>query len=190
MHAESDTRLRVLVSAFAGDPLSQWLVPEPQHRRPVYRQWFAAALAHADEAGEVRAGDCSTQVWLPGTAADPPRMLDEQARARVRQLPGLDVARFDLFGELVGQRHPRAAHSYLALIGVEPARQGAGIGTAVLADALRVHDEAGVPTYLEASSARSRRLYRRLGYRDLGDPIELPGGPTLHPMWRAVGGGR
>ncbi|MFJ8632616.1 hypothetical protein [Streptomyces sp. NPDC093568] len=37
---------------------------------------------------------------------------------------------------------------------------------------------------LEASSVRSRRLYERLGFEPEGEPIALPDGPRMWPMWR------
>ncbi|MDQ6605536.1 MAG: GNAT family N-acetyltransferase [Actinomycetota bacterium] len=51
-------------------------------------------------------------------------------------------------------RHPRQAHHYFAFIGVAPERQGAGLGTRLMAPTLRSCDAAGLPAYLEASSAR------------------------------------
>ena len=47
----------------------------------------------------------------------------------------------------------------------------------------RAADEAGVPMYLEASSATSAQLYRRHGFVDTGT-LEPPGMPTLYAMWR------
>lgn len=45
-------------------------------------------------------------------------------------------------------------------------------------------DREGLPAYLEASSARSRRLYERLGFHFLGRAVALPDGPPMYPMWR------
>jgi hypothetical protein len=44
-------------------------------------------------------------------------------------------------------------------------------------------DREGVPAYLEASGARNRDLYLRLGFRVTGE-IRLPDGPSMWPMWR------
>lgn len=46
---------------------------------------------------------------------------------------------------------------------------------------------AAVPVYLEASTPRNRALYERHGFRDHGEPIPLPDGPRLQPMWRTPG---
>jgi hypothetical protein len=67
---------------------------------------------------------------------------------------------------------------------VLPGHQGRKTGTRLLEEYHRGLDEAGIPAYLEASSTRSRRLYLRHGYQDLGDPIFMPDGPPMFPMWR------
>ena len=85
-------------------------------------------------------------------------------------------------------RHPRRPpHWYLAMMGVIPERQGRGLGTALIAPALRDLDGDGAPAYLEASSPRSRELYLRNGFVVTGE-FELPsGGPPLWQMWREPG---
>jgi hypothetical protein len=40
------------------------------------------------------------------------------------------------------------------------------------------------PAYLEASGARTRRIYLHHGYTDQGAPIQFPGGPAIYPMVR------
>jgi len=64
------------------------------------------------------------------------------------------------------------------------AELGQGIGTALLHAGHSTLDDEGVAAYLEASSPRSRLLYLAHGYTDHGPPIQLPGGPPMHPMWR------
>ncbi|GAA2794481.1 GNAT family N-acetyltransferase [Saccharopolyspora taberi] len=180
-----EPRLRTLLRAFADDAVSCWLVPEPERRYAVYHEWFGMVLAHADRAGEVVTADdtAAVQVWLSGVDS-PPRMVEERDEQRLAELLGTSAPRFRTFGELMSARHPAEPHQYLALIGVEPALQNAGIGGRALAAVLRRWDEQGVPAYLEASSTRSRQLYLRLGFRDLGPAVQLPDGPVLHPMWR------
>ena len=71
-------------------------------------------------------------------------------------------------------------------LGVVPGARGRGLGGALLRDRLVRADAEGMPAYLEASSPRSRALYERHGFRATGDPIHLPDGPPLWPMWRAA----
>ncbi|RBL82809.1 GNAT family N-acetyltransferase, partial [Streptomyces cavourensis] len=65
-----------------------------------------------------------------------------------------------------------------------PRRQGEGIGAGLIRAELDRCDRDGVPAYLEASSARSRTLYERLGFHFLGTAVDLPDGPRMWPMWR------
>ena len=68
---------------------------------------------------------------------------------------------------------------------MRPGRQGQGTGTALLRSYHeRLDRDAGAPAYLEAADLRTRRMYRRHGYTDLGPPIQLPDGPLMYPMWR------
>ena len=86
-------------------------------------------------------------------------------------------------------RHPRKPpHWYLAVMGVVPERQGRGLGTALMKPGLDALDQAGTPAYLEASTPRSRELYRRNGF-DVTGEFNLPsGGPPLWQMWRDPSG--
>jgi GNAT superfamily N-acetyltransferase len=82
------------------------------------------------------------------------------------------------------ERHPREPHFYVRTIGVRPALQGRGLGSALMQPTLRKADSAGLPTYIEASSERSAVLYERLGFLHMG-VLELPdGGPPVWPMRR------
>jgi ribosomal protein S18 acetylase RimI-like enzyme len=85
-------------------------------------------------------------------------------------------------------RHPKEPQSYyLAAIGVEPAAQGRGEGSALMEPILARADAEETACYLEASSTRSRALYERHGFVQTGE-IQLPrGGPTIWPMWREPG---
>ncbi|GAA1295181.1 hypothetical protein GCM10009609_75800 [Pseudonocardia aurantiaca] len=83
----------------------------------------------------------------------------------------------------ISRRHAKDT-SHLAFLGVHPDRQGGGLGGRLLAERLARADADGLPAYLEASSARSVPLYERHGFRLLGDPVSLPDGPSVQPMWR------
>jgi GNAT superfamily N-acetyltransferase len=69
-------------------------------------------------------------------------------------------------------------------MGVVGGRQGAGLGSALLRHRLARADADGLPAYLEASSPRSRALYLRHGFEDLGEPVRVADSPPLYPMWR------
>jgi ribosomal protein S18 acetylase RimI-like enzyme len=81
--------------------------------------------------------------------------------------------------------HPRKPdHWYLHYLGVEPRRQGRGLGSALLAPMLGTCDEERTGAYLEASTERNRALYERHGFSVTGT-FEMPAaGPVIREMWR------
>ena len=84
---------------------------------------------------------------------------------------------------LVEKVHPTEPHWYLAVLGTSPDQQGKGIASATLAPILRRCDEEGLPAYLESSKEANIAFYRRHGFEVRGQ-VDVPGGPSLWPMWR------
>jgi GNAT superfamily N-acetyltransferase len=92
-------------------------------------------------------------------------------------IPVLRGIRDDRTLRSVHIEHP---HSYLWFLGVEPGRQGRGLGRALMAD---LHDwaaPAGLPVYLETGTRENVAFYAALGYVELGE-ILMPSGAV---MWR------
>jgi GNAT superfamily N-acetyltransferase len=83
------------------------------------------------------------------------------------------------------RRHPSSSeHWYFHYLGVEPRRQGHGLGGDLLGPVLELCDRQGIPSYLESSTERNRALYERNGF-DLSGTFPMPAaGPTLRKMWR------
>lgn len=173
----AEIAVRALTAAFADDPLTHWLLPGDLARKAagiVFGPLVEAAAAHGELA--VDPDGTAAAVWLP-------RAAEPQADER-EPIPDA-LARLRTFLELTEARHPAGtAHLYLVLLGVVPGARGRGLGGALLREGLGRADGEGLPAYLEATSGRSRGLYERHGFRDSGDPIHLPDGPTLWPMWR------
>ncbi|GAB3436110.1 GNAT family N-acetyltransferase [Actinophytocola sediminis] len=117
-----------------------------------------------------------------------PGLQDPQGAQFIEHTYGEYADRMKLLIALTGERLPAGAYWYLLNIVVDQDRRGQGIGGTLLGEQLRRLDEDGMPAYLEASSPRNRKLYQRVGFADLGDPIQLPDGPRLQPMWRPAAG--
>jgi ribosomal protein S18 acetylase RimI-like enzyme len=177
--ADTEAAIRVLTAAFADDPLARWLLPG--HPAGAAADIvFGPVVETSAACGElaVSADGTAAAVWLP-RMAEPP-VPD------VALLPDV-LARLRTFLLLSGARHPAGqAHLYLVFLGVVPGARGRGLGGALLRERLVRADAEDMPAYLEASSPRSRALYERHGFRTTGDPIHLPDGPPLWPMWRAA----
>ncbi|MFD3501039.1 GNAT family N-acetyltransferase [Streptomyces sp. NPDC058676] len=181
--------VRLLDAAFQDDPVSRWVFPGDEYRRTTHHKLMAAFTDIVLGEGRVDVTEDGTAcaLWLSVPAADGHGQDTEEddgpARVRAAVDPGNE--RVELIGRLTADVHPSdRAHAYLWMIGVAPERQGEGLGTALIAPVLDRCDREGLPAYLEASNARSRKLYERLGFELADRPLDLPEGPQMWPMWR------
>ena len=84
----------------------------------------------------------------------------------------------------VERKHPKSPpHLYLAVLGVEPGRQGEGLGSRLLAPGLQLCDAEGMPAYLETGKERNLAFYGRHG-SEVREEMVLPKGPPIWLMWR------
>lgn len=174
-----------LAAAFADDPVVHWFVPDPRSRPATLRAMFDAYTWSVGRHEEIRTagGITGAALWVPpgGLAVEPD---DPEFELRMARAVGVDRERSAILGEVTTAAHPHEPHWYLNLLGVVPALQGQGLGSALLAPVLARCDRDGVGAYLAATTERSRKLYARHGFEVI-DEIRLPDGPSLWPMWRA-----
>ncbi|MFG3103408.1 GNAT family N-acetyltransferase [Streptomyces sp. NPDC048182] len=188
--ADRDLVVRLLDVAFQEDPVSCWVFPGAEYRRLTHHRLMAAFAdaTFADGRVDLAEDGAACALWLPVPAGGgherEPAGVDEAVL--VREAVDPDNPRVEQIARLTARIHPAGrAHEYLWMIGVDPARQGEGLGTALIESALDRCDREGLPAYLEASSARSRGLYERLGFAVTGPVLDLPeDGPRMWPMWR------
>ncbi|MFJ9056817.1 GNAT family N-acetyltransferase [Streptomyces sp. NPDC102409] len=187
---DRDQVVRILEEAFHDDPVSSWVFPDEEHRRAVHGKFLGVFADVTLEEGRIDLLEdgTATALWLSVPAGAPEEEDDTPALMRETADPGNE--RCELVGRLTGAVHPHdRAHVYLLMIGVSPERQGEGLGDALIRGVLERCDREGTPAYLEASSARSRALYERLGFTFTGRTVDLPDGPPMWPMWREPQGG-
>ncbi|MGV9272857.1 GNAT family N-acetyltransferase [Streptomyces griseosporeus] len=177
--------IRLLDEAFQDDPVSSWVFPGADHRRRTHHRLMAAFtdIVLAEGRVDLTEDGSACALWLSVPAGE---HADDDGPALLREAADPANERVELIGRLTAGIHPaHRAHEYLWMIGVAPGRQGEGLGSALLAHVLDRCDRDGVPAYLEASSARSRALYARLGFATLTERVlDLPDGPRMWPMWR------
>lgn len=189
--AESDheAAAECLALAFADDPAWAHLIPgSAETRAEKLLGYFTAEIDNlVPDHRElwVAADGGGAAIWgRPGGWQVPLRKAMREARPMARVFGArLPLA---MWTQLRFERHHprRPAHWYLHYLGVEPRRQGRGLGGALLAPVHDRCDREGVPAYLESSTDRSRRLYERNGFT-LADTFEIPvGGPPMRKMWR------
>ncbi|MFH9329498.1 GNAT family N-acetyltransferase [Streptomyces althioticus] len=182
--------VRLLDEAFQDDPVSSWVFPGAEYRRATHHRLMAAFTdaTLADGRVDLVEDGSACALWMSVPAEAPGHGEadgGEDEFAELRRAVDPDNERVEMIGRLTAGIHPQGrAHEYLWMIGVAPGRQGEGLGTALIGSVLDRCDREGRSAYLEASSERSVRLYRRLGFEATGEPLRLPDGPLMYPMWR------
>jgi len=179
---ETDAIVSVITLAFSTDPMARWSLPDARTYLEVMPSIVRAFGARAFDS---QSADCvdgfrGAALWLaPGAEPDSERLLAlMQDNAPPEILP-------DLMGvfEQMGQYHPTEPHWYLPLIGVDPARQGQGLGATLMRHAVERCDRNGLPAYLESSNPRNISLYLRHGFEIIGE-IQVGASPRMTPMYR------
>ena len=177
-----------LARAFQDDPVACWSCPADALRPRMLERFYRTRLRQLLREDEIWADPAlgGAALWAP------PQRWRTSARedaelARCLLTPRL-LHRLPLvvrgFIGVVERHHPRTPpHWYLAILGTEPAAQGRGIGSALLAPVLARCDEDGVGAYLESSKRRNIDFYARHGFRVTGE-LRLPRGPRMWSMWR------
>ncbi len=172
----------VITLAFSMDPMARWAYPHPvtylaampETIKAFGGNGFAHGSVHMVEDGAAAA------MWLPpGIDSDSERLaaLSEQYSPPKRLSEMMQVF------EAMSAYHPQEPCWFLPLIGVDPASQGRGYGSALLRHALQQCDRDNVAAYLESSNPRNIPLYERHGFKALGS-IQSGSSPTLIPMLR------
>jgi GNAT superfamily N-acetyltransferase len=177
----------MLSRAFGDDPLTLWVYGSGEARHRWTERFFACHLRRlvgqqVTWTTELRS---AAALWaLPNRWREGPADL---LRMTWATLPGIlpRIGRVTSGLERIERAHPTEPHLYLAVIGVEPAGQGRGIGTSVLEPGLELCDREGLPAYLETARERNVDFYARHGFRTRSEQ-RMPGGPTVWGMWRAA----
>lgn len=181
--SDADRIGEMLARAFAADPTSAWLFPQAASRAAKLSRWYrlTARILLATGEGWGTEDLSSAALWLSmgagatggahGRAGDLLRWNLRAVALMGRRLPSAawTTAR-------VHQLHPRGPAWYLAVLGTEPARQGQGLGSAVLAPVLERCDRTGVQAYLDTVTRSDVRFYEGRGFRVVAElsPARAP----------------
>lgn len=175
-----------LARAFQDDPVTCWVYANAQ-RRPHWATrffaWQLRRLLPQEVSWTTDDGAGGAALWAL------PDRWREDARDTVALL------RLTLVGVLprlprvlrgLGQvelRHPSERHLYLAVLGVDPSRQGQGVGSQLIRPGLDLCDRERLPAYLETGKEANLAFYGRHGFQVL-DRLDLPKGPPVWFLWR------
>ncbi|UYN97030.1 MAG: GNAT family N-acetyltransferase [Enhydrobacter sp.] len=179
--ADSAAVAQTLTLAFAGDPMARWSWAEPRTYLETFPRFVQAFGGKAFANGTAHCiGDSGAALWLaPGVHPDEQEMgaLMEQT------IPPALAGDGGRLMEQMAAFHPREPHWYLPIIGIDPARQGRGLGGVLLRHQLDVCDRDGALAYLESSNPRNIALYQRHGFEPMGR-IQAGDSPVMVPMLR------
>jgi len=162
----------VLARAFVDDPFYRYLAGDAPERNERMRAGWIGLLEHAsDRLSTTYTTDdhAGVAIWHPpgytGTSfIGSLRLLPSVARLAGGYRRLREVSRAVAALEERRQHHAPGPHFYLSALGVEPHRQGEGVGTALVQPILERATASGVPAYLETATARNVLLYERLGF--------------------------
>jgi GNAT superfamily N-acetyltransferase len=180
--SERATVIGVIALAFAADPMARWFLPHPATYLAVMPDVAAAFGANGFPHGAAHLieGGMGAAMWLPpGVAPDAETLM----ALTHTHAPADRVGDMMQIFEQMDRYHPSGPCWYLPLIGVDPAHQGRGCGSALMRHALAQCDRDGVFAYLESSNPRNVSLYLRHGFEIMGS-IQVGSSPTLVPMLR------
>lgn len=183
--ADAPRVIASLSRAFATDPVFDWVFPDPasraRHAPKVFKMFFEE---YAPPGLRLVTGDCAAAtLWRP------PDMPEEQGGLRqawrLWRAAGSAIFRFKRVGDAVEAHFPPRPFWYLHIAGCDPARQGEGLGRAVVQAGL---DRIGNATvYLETGKQANLGFYERLGFH-VREEWDVPGGgPHFWSMIRPRG---
>ena len=164
-------------------------IPSDRSRASVLRSFFGASVRDALPFGNVFAARdddrvVGAAVWLP-----PGRYPPSTVR-QLRQLVGTlklgplaprGVGPSLRYLRATERVHPKSAHWYLAVLGVEPAFQSRGLGGRLIQPVLERADSEEMPAYLETDKEQNLAFYTRFRFA-LVDTLH-PDGPDAPPEW-------
>jgi len=173
----------MLGRAFHDNPMSLYILPDEGDRTRHLGWMFGTSTRYGCLFGEVYTTTGridGAAVWL--TPESPPMSRETAGRAGMAELPQkmgpeafqrLMVMKSH-FDELRRRDAPEP-HWYLWVLGVDPPRQGQGVGGALLQPVLARADADGLPCYLETDKPINVPFYQRHGF-EVVVVDDLPGG--------------
>jgi ribosomal protein S18 acetylase RimI-like enzyme len=183
----------LLARAFQDDPGALIVEPDPTLREHATRTLFAPVVRQAAPLGRVLVAVAADGPIVgiatfvpPGHETDSDEeMIAAGLLEAVAAVPEAAARMGPMVGYLEDQ-HARAIdgpHARLGFFGVEPERQGSGIGSRLIAAGHATIDAHGERCYLETFTTKDVAFYEKRGYRVVIDGV-VPG--TRTPVWGLI----
>jgi len=162
----------VLSRAFQEDAGTAYMIPEMVARSRGLPFLFAPLIRYALAHGEAHTTENADAValWLPPGGTNPTNEGMGQAGIgeAAQELGDVVMGRIinlTTYLEIIHAHEMPGPHWRLSFLGVEPERQGQGVGGALIRPMLARIADAGVPAYLDTLEARTVPFYERQGFR-------------------------
>ena len=185
----------MLARAFHDDPADVWLLPDEDKRRRALLGNFVMATRYGLRYGEMYTTPNTTEgvaIWLPPEDPFPSttRMMRVGFLAFVLTPFMFGFGAFSRFMAIMNRMeklHKRDMphrHWYLMVLGVDPPRQGQGIGGALMQPVLERADRERLPCYLETGKEVNVSFYKKHGFEVVVEDDLPGGGPRFWTMKR------
>jgi ribosomal protein S18 acetylase RimI-like enzyme len=176
----------MLARAFADDPVKLFLVGgkelPPERVAPFFRVMQTIQLPH----GHVYTNDdqSAAALWSPpGQWKIPFRSIARHTGTFLKLYGWRFIPNLTVLADME-KHHPAEPHYYLEILGTDPARQGHGLGTALMTPMVERADREGVGMYLESSKESNVAYYARFGFTVTKELHHRRNGPSMWLMWR------
>lgn len=175
-----ETLASTYARAFLDDPIVRWPLPDAPDVQERVRTVFASIyLGIADDGVIWEAGAADGfAVWIPAGAAEDMFESDAAVQRSLAPLTDDGGERYRMLWDWIEARVPDDVW-YLDAIGVEPSRQGIGVGGALIRHGLEAAAKAGVDAFLETGVARNVPYYERFGFQVIEEGEPTSDGPHI-----------
>jgi len=170
----------ILARAFQLDPPMIYMVPDGAERARLLPPFMKTFVTYASMFGEpftTFEKPEAVALWRP--LEDLTETPERDRQAGIDQIPAIlgaeNFGRLMHIASLADRFHERTApgkHLYLQFLGVEPSRQGQGLGSAVIRPMLERADAEGLRCYLETFQPKNVPLYQKHGFKISIEEVE------------------
>ena len=184
--ADCDAVSAMLARAFANDPAISYIFPDPYVRAARLPGLFRLLFDSDSVDGMclMVEGAQAATLWRSPNSIVASRMEMAGILWPMLRTFGSGLGRGLRVANAIEAHYPDRQFWYLHIAGVEPVRQGLGLGSALIREGLARRASEGLPAYLETATESNVVLYQSLGFQVTSEWHVPKGGPKFWSMLR------